>query len=357
VSADAGGIATTRTFAGVAIGRWRSGFIAGPAYDALFFIFAPLLGLGLAVLVSTSAGPGAQGEFVDPAVAWFIGVWTYAHLCAVAFRSHLDQAVFVRHRVRFVAVPLLLYVVFAFSTPIRALGFVVAIFWDVYHTSAQNFGFCRIYDAKLGNPPAQGRTLDLWLNHFIYIGPILGGINLIPHLNNLNSLAPLGIHPVHFIATVVRYHTLITQIVIVAAIDYVVFYLYRYWQLRRQGYSVSPQKICLLASTAIASLVAWGTLPTLEAFFVANFFHGLQYFAIVWWSENGNIRRVFGLERPAFPPQLAGLAYLAIVAAMGIGYRYASLASSALLISFPLVISLMHFWYDGFVWSVRRREV
>jgi hypothetical protein len=22
-----------------------------------------------------------------------------------------------------------------------------------------------------------------------------------------------------------------------------------------------------------------------------------------------------------------------------------------------LVVSLMHFWYDGFIWSVRRREV
>jgi hypothetical protein len=22
-----------------------------------------------------------------------------------------------------------------------------------------------------------------------------------------------------------------------------------------------------------------------------------------------------------------------------------------------IVVSLMHFWYDGFVWSVRRREI
>ena len=26
-------------------------------------------------------------------------------------------------------------------------------------------------------------------------------------------------------------------------------------------------------------------------------------------------------------------------------------------VAFALVVTLMHFWYDGFIWSVRRREV
>ena len=26
-------------------------------------------------------------------------------------------------------------------------------------------------------------------------------------------------------------------------------------------------------------------------------------------------------------------------------------------LSLGLVVTLMHFWYDGFIWSVRRREV
>lgn len=46
-----------------------------------------------------------------------------------------------------------------------------------------------------------------------------------------------------------------------------------------------------------------------------------------------------------------------LVAAMGIGYRYANTQKSVPWIAIAVVISLMHFWYDGFVWSVRRHEV
>ena len=36
------------------------------------------------------------------------------------------------------------------------------------------------------------------------------------------------------------------------------------------------------------SITAWGFLTAWKAFFVMNFFHGLQYFALVWRTENGN---------------------------------------------------------------------
>lgn len=355
MSAGARGFRSTETVAASVVERWKSGFIANPAYDAVFFIFAPLLGLGLAFLVTRPVGRG-QAIFIDPRLAYCSSVWTYAHLCAVVFRSHLNTAIFAQHRGRFIAVPLLVYAGLVSSQWIFAIGFVLIVFWDVYHTSAQNFGFCRIYDSKQGNSPEQGRALDFWLNHFIYIGPVLGGINLMPHLTTLGEFRLVGVDLSGVVTKIRDAQPVITETVVIAGLVYLAFYLYSYWQISRQGYRVSPQKIFLLVSTAVASIWAWSWLPPVQAFFVANFFHALQYFAIVWWIEKKNIVGVFGLARLSFGRQMALLGFIAVVAVMGIGYRTA-INKGVYWASLTIVISMMHFWYDGFVWSVRRHEV
>jgi hypothetical protein len=119
-----------------------------------------------------------------------------------------------------------------------------------------NFGLCRIYDAKRGNAPAQGRTLDFWLNHVIYIGPILGGVNLLPHLQFLGIFGRVQLNTGGLVSAVAAASPYITRAVAVAGLAYVAFYLACYWRLSRRGYSVSPQKICLLVSVAVTSIVA-----------------------------------------------------------------------------------------------------
>ncbi|HME72194.1 MAG TPA: hypothetical protein VKM54_20340 [Myxococcota bacterium] len=270
MATEVAGFDSTRTLALTAIERWQRSFIANPVYDAVFFMFSPLLGLGLAFVVARPVGPHGQVAMLYwGGPVWT--VWTYAHLCAVVFRSHLNPAIFSRHRGRFIAVPLVLYAGMLSSMWVFTIGLVLAVYWDVYHTSAQNFGFCRIYDAKQGNAPEQGRDLDFWLNHVIYIGPILGGLNLVPHLMALNRFKRVGVDQVTFITSILRFLPLITLVVVVGGLTFIGFYLYSYWRLSQQGYRVSPQKICLLVSTAAASILAWGFLPPVRAFFVANF--------------------------------------------------------------------------------------
>jgi hypothetical protein len=357
VGAEATSLGSPGALAAGAAERWKRGFIAGPAYDAVFFILSPLLGLGLAFLVAGPVGPGGSVEYVDPRLAVWTLVWTYAHLCAVVIRSHLNPKVFVQHRVRFVAVPIAMYVAMVSSLWVFALAFLVTAYWDVYHSSAQNFGFCRIYDSRQGNPPTQGRTLDLWMNHVIYIGPILGGVNLISHVNFLERLKIVHFDPAPVAAAARALSPILTRTVVAAGLVYVVFYVFCYWRLGRRGYSISPQKICLLVSVAVTSIFAWGFLPPVQAFFVSNFFHALQYFGIVWWSEKGNLRRVFGLRTLEAGGDLTLVGYVALVAAMGLGYHWASERPAIPWISVAVLISLMHFWFDGFVWSVRKREV
>ena len=66
------------------------------------------------------------------------------------------------------------------------------------------------------------------------------------------------------------------------------------------------------------------------------------------------------LPWPFVPFVLAGLGY---EAALQNGTREVASALSVgrtgpfWIFPIPFVISLMHFWYDGFVWSVQRKEV
>jgi hypothetical protein len=87
-----------------------------------------------------------------------------------------------------------------------------------------------------------------------------------------------------------------------------------------------------------------------------NFFHALQYFAIVWWQEQGNLSRLF---RTARLPLVKALT-LGLFVFVGISYGIvveATPTSVPLIYPLSLVVSIMHFWYDGFVWSVRKQQV
>ena len=95
----------------------------------------------------------------------------------------------------------------------------------------------------------------------------------------------------------------------------------------------------------------------MEAIFVVNVFHAVQYFAIVWWSEGGRLRDVLGpLGRGAARP----FAWL-VLAAPSLLYGYVAVVQPTAIrhavSAIALSVSILHFWYDGFIWSVRRKEV
>ena len=59
--------------------------------------------------------------------------------------------------------------------------------------------------------------------------------------------------------------------------------------------------------------------------------------------------------------QLAAAATVATALFLGIGFSYGfwaeTLTDSDLFFNVVIVISIMHFWYDGFIWSVRKKQV
>lgn len=339
----------------------RGPYIAGPIYDAVMFIGAPLLALALGILIADT--PLADDEIVVwghacTATSLFIGSFIMAHLGLVVVRSHLNPRIFARHPVRFVAVPLVLLFLLWASDLALATAIVLTVWWDVVHSSLQTFGLGRIYDARRGNPPELGRRLDLGLNLLLYAGPVVAGATLLDHLAPLRAFERAGtmiFRDVPVYAEAYR-GSLAWGLTIGGAI-YLAVYVLGYVRLARQGYRVAPQKVALLVLTGLCSIYTWGFNSFGEAFFIMNFFHAWQYFGLVWWSERGNLRRILGLERARWGEPAALLAMMLAFGAYGVWAETIDSSTQRFSLGVVLVVSLMHFWYDGFIWSVRRRDV
>ena len=87
-----------------------------------------------------------------------------------------------------------------------------------------------------------------------------------------------------------------------------------------------------------------------------NIFHYAQYFGIVWLTERKNLLGRMGLGEAKHGT--AVLLTVFVVGALCIGLvldRIPVTGSTAM--AFFLLLSLVHFWYDGFIWSVRKKMV
>jgi len=340
-----------------------SGYIAGPWVDAFFLIGAPLVGIAMFVPFGVSPlafYPIADFHFGGFVADGFITAVIFAHLGLVFFRSHLNTAIFRKHRFRFVGAPLLLFACVYTSTWVLLLVGVLATWWDVYHSSMQTFGIGRLYDLRAGNDPEVGRRLDRVWSLLLYAGPIVAGASLVIHLDDFYTFERVGSSLfVGAPAVAMGYSRYLTFAVIGFGTFFTGYFIYNYRLLCKQGYRVPPQKVALYAVLGAVSIVCWGFNSYAEAFFVMNFFHALQYFFIVWYTEQRNITKKFGLEHFALGRYLALMIFVMTATCFGIwstGYWLGSDSSLQLFEATLLVVSIMHFWYDGFIWSIRRRE-
>jgi hypothetical protein len=337
----------------------EGGYIAGRAYDWFFFILSPLLAALLGWLVQSLgldryrfSSPDGQGVVREIAVvALLSAAFTHAHLIIVVFRTHLNREVFRRHPHRFTTIPIALFLASLASRWVFVFASVLSVWWDVYHSSLQTFGLGRIYDRRAGNDPEALRRLDYLFNLALYAGPVLAGVNLSAHLLSFKKFEVLDAPSLSQIAdAVLAQSDELRALVLAVGLVLLGSFLFSYVMLTRNGYVVPVQKLALYLTTGTVSIACWGFGSFGEAFLIMNFFHALQYFAIVWWSERGSLTRAF---------RWAPLG-LGVLLAFGLGYgvwlahRPADLIP---VIALSNVVSLMHFWYDGFVWSVRKGHV
>jgi hypothetical protein len=340
-----------------ASGAPRGPYLVGRAYDWAFFLAPPVLSLLIGVALSDSWLATDRWTIAtedDTLAGVCIGTIIHAHLVAVLFRSHGNPDIRRRYPLRFFAVPIALYAAIVASPWIAAATTVVATFWDVWHSGAQTFGFARIYERNHGTPPEVGRRLDLWLHQLMYAGPILAGASLMDHVDSFDSFEKVGDAFLASVPAHVEGHArLLTYGVLAAGSAFLVAYAAYYWRLARRGYRPPWLKLWLVGSTAFVSIYSWGWNTWGQAFLIMNLFHGVQYLAIVWAQEG---ERIAARMRLPGRPRLALAAYLGGVLVYGFGVQVLD-AGITTLWAITMVVSLMHFWYDAFVWSVRRAQV
>ncbi|MBH5322642.1 hypothetical protein [Aurantiacibacter sediminis] len=329
--------------------------IASPWADALLLWGAPLAVLALLAvwLKGTEFALGASSSEVTVYAFFFATLITYGHLVAVVPRAYLNQDVFSANRFRLTVVPVVLLTALAISPTVFIIAGVVAFFWDVHHSAMQTFGIARIYDFKAGNGSNYLRRTDLLLNWLLYVGPIFVGASFLIHANQFSGLSET---PLAVLATAPGYletgHGPLRNIALSTWAIGIVWATVNYSRAKDAGYSIPPQKVGLIASTGVVTFLAWGFLPPLIAFATINIHHAVQYYVIVWVQEGKRITAFTRLSTRA-----AFAVFLLFTAFVALGYNFAGKIDSRLALVPFLACSLLHFWYDGFVWSVRKKSV
>ena len=341
-----------------------SPYIIGPVQDSLWFIFSPLLSLLLGFVLMLKA-LAWEPRFLDSEpnkLLFYLGIaFTQGHLLATFVRTHGNRSVYRQFRWRFTLVPIVLLAAIYASPWIGALALFVAVFWDVYHSCLQTFGIGRIYDAKAGNGALVGRRLDIWFNLLLYLGPIAAGAVFVPHfVNAVEGFSSLPERQSFFATffttmpdTVGTYVHGVRLTVLVVGLLVGGGFCLEYRKLQRLGYRAPWQKVALFGSTGLCSIIAWGFNPLGVAWAVMNIFHAVQYFALLWCTEGSNMRSGLRLGEGWLPRQLLLFAFLGVFLWGGLLLdQFEDPFTDALLLS----CALLHFWYDSFVWSVRKRQ-
>src|SRR4029077_7124277 len=121
--------------------------------DLILYVGTPLLLIPMLAL--------AQLRFSAQDIYVFVAAFgAMGHHLPGMIRAYGDPALFARFRWRFIFAPIFLVFVCVAFTWWQLQGIVLVVFfWGVWHGMMQTYGFCRIYDAKIGSFAALTRRL------------------------------------------------------------------------------------------------------------------------------------------------------------------------------------------------------
>jgi Tfp pilus assembly protein PilF len=319
--------------------------------DLILYVGTPLLLIPLFALAQTRWD--VQDIYLFVAAFGAMG-----HHLPGMIRAYGDRALFERFRWRFILAPIFLLVVCVSFTLWELQGLVLIVFfWGVWHGMMQTYGFCRIYDAKVGSFASLTRRLDFatcatWFAAAVLLSPS----RMTDTLRTYYASGGPFIQP-HILRGA-------QQIIWIVAIAVSVLFLANYVRLWVQGKRPNPVKLALLGST----IGFWwfcnnGVTNILAGIALFEVFHDVQYLSLVWIYNRNRVekdRSIGGFMRFVFrrSGSLVGL-YVGLVFAYG-AFGYFGIQSQIemlkrILIGVVAASGLLHFYYDGFIWKVRER--
>lgn len=350
----------------------KNWYINSKASDLAWIIFCPVIAFIIVALVCAPRGENYIYSNLTP--VWFAvaaSVLTHAHVLLVFTRSHLNAEVFKRYKYRFTLIPLLLLIAMGSSPLLFILMGVLGAYWDEWHSLMQTFGFGRIYDGKMGNDPLAGRKLDMIMAFVVGLLPNLVLLTYLPDSQLDGALVEYLELPLMIVKQYGGFITTLRIPLITFGIGYTLFYIYSYRKLIKNGYHYSKAKLALFAVTGITTCLISYKYSIADGVFFGNIYHALQYIFIVLVSERSNlakiaIKKTESQESKDKNKKIGVLIYFALIIPMVFIFaglrqitQYDENPTDLIrwVAAFWLLTSIMHFWFDGFIWSVRRQDV
>ena len=274
-------------------------------------------------------------------------------------RAYGDRALFQRFRYRFIFAPIFLVVICAAFSLWDLKGIVlVAFVWGVWHGMMQTYGFCRIYDAKVGSFAQLTRRLDfalcgIWFATAVLLSPQ----RMTDTLESYYAAGGPFISPALLRAA--------QQGLLALALAISGVFLVNFVWMWTQGKRPSPVKLVLL----VTSISFWWYCNNIVASVLVGIalfevFHDVQYLSLVWIYNRKRVesdRSIGGFMRFVFRRSgaLVGV-YVGLVLAYGglsLSKSYVGIdAVKRILTGVVTASALLHFYYDGFIWKVREKS-
>jgi tetratricopeptide (TPR) repeat protein len=320
--------------------------------DLVLYVCTPLLIVPIFLV--------AQARWSAEDIYLFVAAFgAMGHHLPGMIRAYGDRALFQRFKWRFILAPIFLVVVCAIFFLWDLKGIIlIAFVWGVWHGMMQTYGFCRIYDAKVGSFAAQTRRLDFALcGIWFATAVLLSSQRMTDTLDSYYSSGGPFISPELLRAG--------QQAALTLALAVSALFLANFIWMWISGKRPNPVKLVLL----ITSISFWWYCNNIVASVlvgVALFevFHDVQYLSLVWIYNRKRVEgdtSIGGFMRFVFrrSGSLVGL-YLGLIFAYGaLGYYKSSIGIDTIkriLTGVVTASALLHFYYDGFIWKVREKS-
>src|SRR6266704_155475 len=338
--------------AGLAAARKPNLWILDSWRDLILYVCTPLLIVPIFL--------GAQARWSAQDIYLFVAAFgAMGHHLPGMIRAYGDRALFQRFRWRFICAPIFLVVVCAAFSLWDLKGIVlVAFVWGVWHGMMQTYGFCRIYDAKVGSFAELTRRLDLavcgiWFGTAVLLSPQ----RMTDTLESYYAAGGPFIPPALLRAA--------QQGLLALALAISGVFLVNFVWMWTQGKRPSPVKLVLL----VTSISFWWYCNNIVASVLVGIalfevFQDVQYLSLVWIYNRKRVETdnsIGGFMRFVFRRSgaLVGV-YVGLVLAYGglsLSKSYVGIdAVKRILTGVVTASALLHFYYDGFIWKVREKS-
>jgi len=335
-----------------AAGRKPNLWILDSWRDLILYVCTPLLLVPIFI--------GAQGVWAAEDIYLFVAAFgAMGHHLPGMIRAYGDRALFQRFRWRFICAPIFLVVVCAAFSLWDLKGIVlVAFVWGVWHGMMQTYGFCRIYDAKVGSFAEATRRLDFALCGIWFATAVLLSPQRMTDTLEMYYSAGGPFIPPALLRTA-------QQGLLALAVAISGVFLVNFVWMWIQGKRPSPVKVVLL----VTSISFWWYCNNIVASVLVGIalfevFHDVQYLSLVWIYNRKRVESdssIGGFMRFVFRRSgaLVGV-YVGLVLAYGglsLSKSYVGIeAVKRILTGVVTASALLHFYYDGFIWKVREKS-